>query len=419
MKFQGRIDESYRNVFFIFVFIFIFSSGACTAGEKLSQVEGIFYLDNSPVTIEIVDGKIEKIVRKEKLDNPENANLYVAPGLIDHQLNGYFGIGFVSPDLTVEQVQKATRALWKNGITSYLPTLRTSPHELLMRNLPIIVEAKKDAQIALCIPGIHVEGPYISPIDGYRGAHKKEYVRNANYDEFLQYYKASEKQILEMTVAPERPGVIDFTRKLSKLGVVVAIGHSAALTKDVTLAADAGARVSTHLGNGCANTIHRHNNPLWPQLSDDRLIASIICDGFHLRREEVRTFYKVKGPDRTILVSDMGRLSGMPPGEYERHGKKLVVTPEGKIMMPEQGVLAGASMPISVGVGNIMKFTGCTLGDAINMASRNPARLLNLKDRGEIKPGKRADLILFELKNNKMFIKKTIIAGEVVYTAQK
>ncbi|GAJ12438.1 unnamed protein product, partial [marine sediment metagenome] len=150
----------------------------------------------------------------------------------------------------------------------------------------------------------------------------------------------------------------------------------------------------------------------------DRLTASIIVDGHHLRPEEVQTFFKVKGRDRTILVSDTNKLAAMPPGEYERHGKKVLVTPEGMITVPGKGILAGASFPVSVCVGNVMKFTNCSLADAIHMASINPARLLSLSDRGEIRPGKRADLILFELKDYRLDIKKTIVGGKIVYSAK-
>ncbi|VAW19585.1 hypothetical protein MNBD_BACTEROID05-1170, partial [hydrothermal vent metagenome] len=151
------------------------------------------------------------------------------------------------------------------------------------------------------------------------------------------------------------------------------------------------------------------------QLSDDRLAASIIVDGFHLRREEVRTFYKVKGPDNTILVSDVTSLAGMPPGKYGEFGSEVIITPDGKVMMPSQNVLAGASFLIDRGIENVISFTQCSLADAIHMASRNPARLLNLNDRGEIRPGKRADLVLFQMENGKMRIIKTVVAGNIVY----
>ena len=120
------------------------------------------------------------------------------------------------------------------------------------------------------------------------------------------------------------------------------------------------------------------------------LMAGLIVDGFHLRPEEVQTFYKVKGPERVILTSDVTKLAGMPPGEYTWDEKTVVLTPEGVIRYPAQNVLAGAAAPIITGVANIMRFTQCSLADAIHMASRNPARLHGLDDRGEIRPGRRA-----------------------------
>jgi len=396
----------------------VFCCAVTASAETISKVEGIFYMDSKPVSVEIVDGRISKIIHKDKLDDANNTDLYLAPGLIDHQVNGYVSVNFVGPQLCVEDVRKATIAIWKKGVTTYLPTLTTNTRELLTKNFAVVAQAAKDSQIADSIAGFHLEGPYISPVEGYRGTHNQQWIRPPDWDEFLEFYKAADNKILEVTVAPETPGAIDFIRNCRRLGVIVAIGHTAADAEEIRQAAEAGAAVSTHLGNGCANMIHRHKNPLWPQLADDRLTASIVCDGFHLPPEQVRTFFKVKGPQRTIIVSDMSSLAGMPPGEYTRHGRKVVVTPEGLIKMPSQDVLAGSSMPISVGVGNVMKFTGCSLADAIQMASTNPARLLRLGDRGQIEQGKRADIILFRLKDNTLSIQKTIIAGKIVYSAQ-
>jgi N-acetylglucosamine-6-phosphate deacetylase len=169
------------------------------------------------------------------------------------------------------------------------------------------------------------------------------------------------------------------------------------------------------LGNGCANLIHRAHNPFWPQLADDRLHISIITDGFHLTDAEIQTFFKVKGVDHVILTSDITELAGLPPGKYDWHDAQVVLTPEGVIKYPAQDVLVGASFPLLRGVENMMRFTGCSLADAIHMASTNPARLYDLGDRGEIKIGKRADMILFLFKNGKITIKQTMIAGKVVF----
>jgi N-acetylglucosamine-6-phosphate deacetylase len=210
---------------------------------------------------------------------------------------------------------------------------------------------------------------------------------------------------------------MDFLRRCVELNIVVALGHHNASAETIRQAVDAGARIATHLGNGCANMIHRHQNPLWPQLADERLMASIIVDGFHLRPEEVQVFYKSKGPENLILTSDVTKLAGMPPGEYTYDGRTVELTPEGMVRFPEQKVLAGAASPITRGVGNIMRFTRCSLAEAVHMATRNPARFYGLEDRGEIKPGKRADLVVFTIENGEVVVKKTILAGKVVFPA--
>lgn len=385
--------------------------------DALKVVEGIHYLDGSPVAIAIRDGEISRITRKDQLNDPLWSSTYVAPGFIDHQVNGYLSHSFTGEHLSIQQVQKITRVFWEHGITTYLPTLTSHSYELLQKNFTILREAMQVKEIKMSVPGFHLEGPYISPVAGYRGAHEEKWIRNPDWKEFLNWYQASGNKILEVTLAPELEGAIDFIKKCRERNIVVALGHHNGSAAMIRQATDAGASVSTHLGNGCANLIHRHDNPLWPQLADDRLTASLIVDGFHLRPEEVRVFYKVKGPERTILVSDVSSLAGMPPGVYESYGREVVMTPEGKISMPSQDVLAAASFLITKGIENIISFTQCSLPDAIHMATRNPAQLLGLHDRGELSPGKRADLVWFEMKNGELLVRKTMVQGKVVFNS--
>lgn len=385
--------------------------------DALKVVEGIHYLDGSPVAIAIRDGEISRITRKDQLNDPLWSSTYVAPGFIDHQVNGYLSHSFTGEHLSIQQVQKITRVFWEHGITTYLPTLTSHSYELLQKNFTILREAMQVKEIKMSVPGFHLEGPYISPVAGYRGAHEEKWIRNPDWKEFLNWYRASGNKILEVTLAPELEGAIDFIKKCRERNIVVALGHHNGSAAMIRQATNAGASVSTHLGNGCANLIHRHDNPLWPQLADDRLTASLIVDGFHLRPEEVRVFYKVKGPERTILVSDVSSLAGMPPGVYESYGREVVMTPEGKISMPSQDVLAAASFLITKGIENIISFTQCSLPEAIHMATRNPARLLGLNDRGELSPGKRADLVWFEMKNGELLVRKTMVQGKVVFNS--
>lgn len=338
---------------------------------------------------------------------------YIAPGLIDLQINGFLGVDFSDQDLTPEDLHKAIKALCKAGVTTFLPTVITNSQQNLKRSLSILANALDNEEIGISIPGFHLEGPYISPVQGFRGAHLEKYIRQPDWDEFSELQRAADNRIRLITIAPEVNGAISFIRKCKEAGIIVALGHHNGSSEIIKKAVEAGASMSTHLGNGCANMINRHENPLWPQLADDRITASIIADGFHLNQDQVQCFYKMKGLERTILVSDALDLAGLPPGEYIRH-ERLVVLSE-VVKFPAENVLAGAVSPLSACVTNMMKFTNCGLENAVQMASTNPARLIGLNNIGDLKQGKRADLIFFNIEDGKMLIQKTIIAGKIVF----
>ncbi len=376
-------------------------------------IEGRFYLDGAPVRIEIDRGRISRVIRPD--EQAAGQSPYIAPGFIDNQVNGYVGHGFTDPELTADRVQEIIRNLWQVGVTSFLPTLITSSPERLEQNFGILSRAVRETGLESSIPGFHLEGPYISPDDGFRGAHNQKYVTTPSWEQFARWQEAAEGRIIHVSLAPELEGALGFIRRCTSEGIVIGLAHHNASARRISEAVDAGAAIATHLGNGCANTIHRHDNPLWGQLAEDRLMISMIADGFHLRCEEVRTFYKVKGPDRILLVSDTTQLAGMPPGEYTWDDKTVVLSDEGVIRLPEQDVLAGAAAPITQGVETVMRYTGCNLAEAVQMASTNPARLHGLHDRGAIQTGRRADLVLFTLEHGAVKVQQTILDGETVY----
>lgn len=410
-----------RAKYFLLLITIGLPAGAAIGQRNITSVEGLFYLDHAPVRVEIADGKISDIIRIDKLSDESHA-VYIAPGLIDNQVNGYAGVPFVMEGhrLTMEGVRTITEGLWKVGVTTYIPTLRTNDQDVLLKSLAVLAKAKDNPAFNGSIPGFHLEGPYVSPVDGYRGAHALKSVRKPDWKEFMELYEASGHNILQVTLAPEIEGALDFITRCREKNIVVALGHHNASTAQVTAAVDRGAQTVTHFGNAVANSINRHRNPLWPQLSDDRLMISLICDGFHLLPEEIRVFYKVKGPDRTIITSDVTRYAGMTPGDYlNAQGDTIRLTPEGAAIYVARNSLSGAASPVTKGVGHIMEVTGCSLADAVQMATRNPAKLYGFTDRGAIKPGMRADLILFSLDNFRLNIKKTIVAGKVVYESSE
>ncbi len=395
------------------LFVLIFISFTQIRAQEVQRIEGILYNNNNPITILIEEGIITSITPADDI-NLDNT-LFIGPGFIDVQVNGYTGISFTDNDLTSDGVRKAVEGLWEEGVTTLLPTIITASNETIIKNLKILNESLSDPQIAKSVPGFFLEGPYISPLDGFRGAHNAEFVRLPDWNEFREFINASNHHIIKTTVAPELDGAMDFIDKCRSEGITVAIGHHNGSSEQIHEAASHGATISTHLGNGCANMIHRHNNPLWAQMADDRLTPTIIADGFHLNPDELSVFYKVKGSDNLLLISDITKLAGLPSGEYAWNGKKVLLTPEGKLRLPEQDVLAGASFSIRKGIGNMMKYTGCSLEEAIQMASTNQAELFGWHDRGTIEVGKRADLVLFKIVNGEVMVQQTILAGQMVY----
>jgi len=412
-----QLTNPNRILYFI-ILILLFGYNELIAQQT---VEGIHFTTGKSVQVKIENGKIASIKEVKKLKY-ENSKICIAPGFIDNQVNGFSGVSFAfgESDLTGEGIEKATRELWKFGVTTYLPTLTTNSQDILVKNFTLLAKAINDEKLLGSIPGFHLEGPYINPEDGFRGAHPKQFVRLPYWNEFMEMYKASGENIMQVTIAPEMEGAQDFIKKCHDKGIIVAVGHHNANKQQLDLAVENGARIATHLGNGCANMINRHYNPLWPQLSNDNLMISIICDGFHLLPEEIRVFYKVKGADKTIITSDVTSYAAMEPGEYKTQtGETIELTKDGKLFYPAQNVLYGSASPITKGVGYIMKVTGCSMADAIQMASTNPAKLYSLNDRGTLETGKRADLILFTLDDFNVNIQKTYVKGELVFDASK
>ena len=381
----------------------------------MENIEGILYSNNERVSIEIENRVIQKIENITTFEKEKSNNYFIAPALIDNQVNGCVGVDFADPNLTTDAVLKTIKEHHKNGVATFLPTVITASQESLIQSFGNLAITLEDSEVSNSIPGFHLEGPYISPEDGFRGAHNVEDIRLPDWDEFQKTNDVANGKIIQVTLAPEIEGAIEFIKKCEKNNIVVSLGHHNANADEIKRAVDAGAKTVTHLGNGCANTINRFNNPLWMQLAEDRLMSSFIVDGFHLLPELVKVFYKAKGKEQIILTSDMTLLAGMPPGNYEWDGKDIELTPEGIIMLPKENCFAGASLPLIIGVGNMMKFTNCGLQEAIDMASKNPAKLYGFKDRGSLEVGMRADLMLFSLEESKLNVVKTIVGGNVKY----
>jgi N-acetylglucosamine-6-phosphate deacetylase len=323
---------------------------------------------------------------------------WLAPGLIDVQLNGYGGQEFSSADLSPEKVEPIVRALERFGVTRICPTVTTESFAVLQHALQAIAAAcDASPELAHRIPGIHLEGPYITADDGARGAHPKRHCRRPDWDEFQRLQEAAGGRIRILTLSPEFDESIEFIRRVSQSGVIVAIGHTAARPDQVRAAVHAGARMSTHLGNGSHPMLHRLHNYVWAQLAEDELVAGLICDGHHLPSEVVKVFVRAKTPQRCILVSDISGQAGQAPGRYESPFCDVEILPSGRLVVAGQTeIMAGASLPLSSGVANVMRFAGVDLATAVRMAAHHPAALLGIEPGG-LEVGDRAEVVQFQL----------------------
>ena len=377
------------------------------------KLKGQTLFKNTPVEIVLADARVQDIREVSSTDS----TTYVAPALIDIQVNGFAGFDLNVATVTSEDVRAMVRALWEVGTGFLCPTVVTGSFDRICNSLHAITEASKaDASVAHAILGIHLEGPYISAADGPRGAHPLAHVRDPNWDEFQRWQDIAEGKITIVTLAPEKQGAIPFIEKLVADGIVVALGHTNASATDIQAAIDAGARLSTHLGNGAHALIRRHPNYIWEQLGADELWASLIVDGHHLPPSVAKSMMRAKTLDRCVLVSDAVALAGMKPGIYEFAEKSVELTADRCVRLVGTEYLAGSAIELARGVENSVRFAGISLEEAVSLATLQPMYLLDAKAHVETQ----TDLILFEWDESQCEINliATIVNNELVYHAE-
>ncbi len=334
----------------------------------------------------------------------ECSGLVISPGFIDLQCNGAVGADITTDATAIETV---AGALPRFGITSFLPTVVTSPATRRLAAIEALRGAKRSDSTAGADPiGLHFEGPMISR--QHLGAHVPAHVAALDVNEIDEWIASGVVSLV--TIAPELPGAVDSIERLAGGGVVVSAGHTAMTPNDLAAARDAGISYSTHLFNAMAPFNHRSPGPIGAVLADDSLVAGIICDGIHVDPVAVRMAWRGLGPSRTSLVSDASPALGMPFGRMRLAGFEIVHDETG--VRTVDGVLAGSALALDQAVRNLIAFTGCTLADALATVTTTPADLLGLIDRGRLDVGTRADLTILDHDGN---LVATIVAGTLAH----
>jgi N-acetylglucosamine-6-phosphate deacetylase len=301
------------------------------------------------------------------------------PGLFDLQVNGFGGVDFNAPDLTADRATEALERMRETGVTRCLPTLITSSFDHYAANARVLARLPNAA-----IAGIHMEGPYVSPDDGARGAHPRAHVVPASVDDFRRRQDAAGGRIRLVTLAPEVPGALPLIEHLVETGVRVAIGHTVAAPAQISDAIRAGATLATHLGNGCPQVLPRHPNVIWELLAADAVFASLIVDGHHLPASTVKSMIRAKDPSRIILVTDAVAAAASAPGRYTLGAVDCELGDDGRVSLPGTPYLAGSSLTLDRAIANTVRFTGLTLDEVVAMASTIPATYMGMTTVGTI-----------------------------------
>ncbi|HLH41628.1 MAG TPA: amidohydrolase family protein [Bryobacteraceae bacterium] len=340
---------------------------------------------------------------------PEKEEVWLAPGFIDLQINGFGPVDFNSPEARPEEIAGALEAIFATGVSRLFATVITASPQTMLANLRNLAEARERLAHGAAIEGLHVEGPHIAPEDGPRGAHPARWVRPPDFEEYRRWQDAARGAIRLVTLSPEWPEAPRYIERLASEGVAVAIGHTAATPAQIQDAVRAGAGISTHLGNAGHATLPRHRNYLWEQLAEDRLSATFIVDDVHLPDAFLRVALRAKGIERSILITD-----AVGP----RLGEAALEHREDRVVLKGGERLAGSNLRMDRAIATAGRRAGVSVRDAIVMASINPARAGRISGRLRgLQPGERADIVRFRVEEGRLQLLETYLSGERVYSA--
>ncbi len=358
----------------------------------------------------IDQGKILAIGARQALSLPASCPIVdgggstAAPGFIDLQLNGGFGLDFTQNPETIWQV---AAGLPRYGVTSFLPTIITSPAETTRKAQEVWRSGPPAGFLGANALGLHLEGPMLNPAK--KGAHNPAYIRLPSLDLIADW--TPENGVWLVTLAPEMPGALAVIAELNRRGVLVSAGHSMATYAEAEQGFAAGIRKGTHLFNAQPPLDHRQPGLAAAILTNPQVKAGLIPDGIHVHPAMVKLAWQAKGQEGIVVVTDAMAALGMPPGEYLL-GDYAVRVDETSARLAN-GTLAGSILTLDAAVRNMIEFCGCSLAEAAATVTDSPAKLLGLSNKGQLTPGADADLVLLDPNG---CVQATYIGGQLAYS---
>lgn len=374
--------------------------------QPIRIVGGTLVHDDARRPLTIVAGRITDHLDEGETGTTVDADgLAVCPGFVDLQINGGFGLDVTG---TPETMWKLGRLLPRHGVTSYLPTIVSSPASVTDRALAAFAGPPPGHRGAEPL-GLHFEGPMLNPERA--GAHEPGNLIAPDPEIVARWTRTS--GVVLVTIAPELPGAAELIAGLRTDGVTVSAGHSMATATEAADGFDAGVSMVTHLFNAMGPMSHRAPGLAGAALADDRVAVGLIVDGVHVDPTMVKLAWRAKGPSLVVLVTDAVAAMGLDPGRYELGGR--AVTADHTSVRTDGGVLAGSVLTMDRAVRNLIEFTGCSLRDAVAAASSAPAAAIGATDRGHLQPGAVADVVLLESDGS---VAVTICGGVVAHVAE-
>lgn len=306
-----------------------------------------------------------------------NRKNITSSGLIDLQVNGFSGVDFNDEKITADGMDKALHAMLATGVTCCLPTIITAAEDVLHRRIQALDNAVANSRLGpLMVPGYHLEGPFLNPQEGYAGCHPARDMIRPAIDLVKSLEQPLSRPILYITLAPELEGTNDLISWARQNHKIIGAGHCEATREILPAAIKCGLQISTHLGNGVPQQLHKFNNSILWQLANDNLLASFIADGIHIPPDILKIYIRAKGIEKSILVTDGTSASCSTPGRHYLAGMASELDDQGIVRLSGSASLAGSALSLGQAVANMVKWGITDFRSALRMASANPEKLL-------------------------------------------